>query len=105
MLTTNILLTEVLFAIIYIIAFFILREFVNAKDGQLRIIMIVYFSIEILMYLGSAIYFYLIHIGKSPISIDTFRLMILLPKVGVKLWLLYYLKFGRVSKRLVNDAP
>jgi hypothetical protein len=103
MIEVNLIITEILFAIVYVIAFLIVREFIKSKDGQLRKIMITYFSIEVLMYLTSALYFILVYLKKDPLPLNSFRIIIIIPKVFVKIWLLWYLKFGRNSDKLVNS--
>src|SRR5579859_2434040 len=96
----DLILTEVLFAIIYVIAIFVLWEFIRARDGLLRKIMIAYFSVEVFTYLGSAVYFYYSWLlGRNAFNVDIFRFTIIIPKVAVKLWLLWWLKKGRYKKQ------
>src|SRR5579872_6461652 len=96
----NLVLTEVLFAIVYVVAIFVLWEFIRARDGMLRKIMIAYFSVEIFMYLGSAIYFYTAWYKHPIMNPDAFRVIVILPKVVIKLWLLWWLKRGRYEKQI-----
>lgn len=91
----NLLLSELLFGITYIIAALVLWEFIKTKNGELRIIMITYFSVEIFVYLGSGIYFFLLWEKLTTLSLDSFAIIVTFPKVIVKLWLLKYLKHGR----------
>lgn len=93
----NLILTEVLFFIVYAIGMLVVWEFVKAKDGMLRKIMIAYFSVEVAIYFMAAGYFYLVYLKKPPVSPDVFRIIFIAPKVCVKLWLLWWLKIG--SKR------
>lgn len=95
----NLILTEILFAITYLIASLVLWEFVKSKDGQLRKIMIAYFGVEVFVYLSSAIYFWVVWEKVDIFSINTFRIIVIIPKVAVKLWLLWWFK-GRKSKSL-----
>jgi len=90
----NLILTEFLFFIVYSIGAFVLWEFIKAKDGMLRKIMIVYFAVEFTIYLLASIYFYLSYIKKPPVSPDAFRIIFITPKVCVKIWLLWWLKIG-----------
>lgn len=91
----NFLFNEVLMAIVYLIAIFVVLEFARTKDGVLRKIMIAYFSVEAFMYMASAVYFAGIRYHFLYISPDLFRATVLIPKVVVKLWLLWYLVKGR----------
>ena len=91
----NFIATEILFGIVWIIGALVLREFIISKDGMLRKIMIAYFAVEVFTYLGAAIYFLAIEEKWSDMSINTFRIVVITPKVFVKLWLLWYLKSGR----------
>lgn len=93
----NLVLSELLFAVIYVVAFLVLREFIKARDGMLRRIMIAYFCVEIFVYLGSAIYFFMVAYNMTTLSINAFRILIIFPKVVVKLWLLWWLKTGRAT--------
>lgn len=95
MLTENLVLSEILFAVVYIIAGLVAWEFIKTKDGTLRKIMITYFTVEVFMYLSCAIFFYLKAYNLTNISGDAFRIFFILPKVFVKLWLLWWLKKGR----------
>lgn len=96
----SLVISEILFAVIYGIAALVLREFIRSKDGQLRKIMIWYFSVEIFVYLGSAVYFGLVAAQVPIMGIDTFRVIIVLPKVAVKIWLLVWLKGHRKTTGL-----
>lgn len=88
----EILISEILFTVIILIAAIVLREFIVSKDGVLRKIMIWYFIVEIFVYATSAIYFYLGHLHVYVISASVFRMIVLLPKVAIKLRLLFFLK-------------
>lgn len=88
----NFFFTELLYGVVWLVAIFVLREFIISKDGLLRKIMIAYFCVEIFTYGGAAIFFLLQHNHIEIISIEAFRIMVILPKVAVKLWLLYYFK-------------
>lgn len=94
----NLLFTEILFSIVWIIGLLVLREFIISKDGILRKIMIAYFAVEVFTYLGAGLYFMAINFHWSQMPMDTFRLIVVCPKVAVKLWLLWYMKRGRLKK-------
>lgn len=87
----NFLLNQILFFVLWSIALVITRAFIRSKDGMLRKIMICYFGWESITYMVSAFYFSGLHYHWFALSPDTFRLMILIPKAGIKIWLLYYL--------------
>src|SRR6186713_401818 len=92
---SNFIITEILFAIVWIIGAFVLREFVISRNGMLRKIMITYFSVEVFTYLGAGIYFLATEEKWTDMSINAFRIIVIVPKVCVKLWLLWYLKRGQ----------
>lgn len=84
----GLLISEIIFAVIYIIAGFVVYELVKSKDGQLRKIMIAYFCSIIFVYGGSALYFLI----PNNISLNTFRIVICTPKALIMLWLYSYLR-------------
>lgn len=98
----NFILTEVLYAIVYFIAILVLKEFIHARDGMLRKIMIAYFAVEAFTYILAALYFWNAWASPKHLFIDpnVFRLVIILPKVAIKLWLLWWLKRGRYHKSI-----
>jgi uncharacterized membrane protein YeaQ/YmgE (transglycosylase-associated protein family) len=84
----GLLISEIIFAVIYTIAGFIVYELIKSKDGELRKIMIAYFFSIILVYAGSAVYFLI----PNPISLNTFRIVVCAPKAIIMLWLYSYLR-------------
>lgn len=95
----NFILTEILYGIVWGVAILVLREFILSRDGMLRKIMIAYFSVEIFTYVSAAIYFCGIQYHWVVIPLGTFRLLLIIPKVGVKLWFLWYLKVKRAKNK------
>lgn len=89
--TDNLFLSEIMFAVIVTVGALVLREFIRTKNGTLRKIFIAYFSVEIFIYLCSAIYFYAVERLGFKMSVDVFRVIVLLPKVVIKLVLFWYL--------------
>lgn len=92
------MLSEYLFAIIYVIAALVFWEFIKSKDGILRKIMIGYFIVEVYAYLGSAIYFLLVDAKVHIFGIDIFRIIIITPKAIMMLCLWWWMKWGRKTK-------
>lgn len=82
----NLFVSELLFSIIICVAILVLWQFVRSRNGMLRKIMIAYFIVEIYIFTFSAIYWY-----DPFIPVNTFRMLILIPKVIVKLWLLWWI--------------
>src|SRR5260221_8311956 len=91
----SLVVSEILFSITYIIAFFVFLEFFKSRDGILRKIMIAYFLVEVFVYLSSAVYFLLFYLKLTSLNIDTFAIVVTVPKVWVKIWLLSWLKKGK----------
>lgn len=89
--TQGLFLSEVMFFVIITIAVLVLREFIRSKNGTLRKIFIAYFSIEVFIYGCSALYFYAVEKWGFKMSADVFRLIVLTPKVAIKLVLFWYL--------------
>lgn len=94
---TNLILTETMFLIVAAIGLFVVREFVIIKNGVLRKIMIAYFCVEVFTYTISAVFF----MGWLPITIETLRIIVIVPKVIIKIRLLIYL-VGTRKKRSIN---
>lgn len=92
---TSYIISEILFGIVWIIALFVLREFIVSKDGMLRKLMIAYFLVEFYTYFGSALYLWGTHEGWTKLPIDQWRIIIIIPKVAIKLWLLSWLISNR----------
>lgn len=95
---TEFWISEALFFIVYTVATFVLIEFIRSRDGMLRKIMIAYFVIEIFTYAGSALYFWAFETKLIALPISHFRIIILIPKMIIKLILLKWLIKNR-SKR------
>jgi nucleoside recognition membrane protein YjiH len=79
---------EIIFAIIYTIAGFIVYELIKSKDGVFRKIMIAYFSSIILIYVGTALY----SIFPKSMDVNLFRIIVCTPKAITMLWLYAYLR-------------
>lgn len=86
-----------MFLIVAAIGLFVVREFIMVKNGVLRKIMIAYFCVEVFTYSMSGIFF----MGWLPITIETLRIIVIVPKVIVKIRLLIYL-VGTRKKRSIN---
>lgn len=89
--SNNLFISEVLFTFIVMIGVLVFWQMCRSKDGMLRKIMIAYFLVEIFIYTSSAIYFWKVEKGTTTLSIEMFRLIVLLPKAAVKLWLFFWL--------------
>lgn len=93
-----IIICEILFAIAYMTAAFVLREFIISKNGTLRKIMICYFSVEVFIFGGGA--FYVMYWHKIiPTPVTWFLIFLTVPKDVVKLWLLSWLIKGRINRK------
>lgn len=90
--TRNLFFTEILMIIISSIAFLVFWQLYRTKDGMLRKIMMAYMLIEIFVYEGSGIYFWLYEYGIVHFTIDTFRMLVLPPKAGIMLFLFFWLR-------------
>jgi uncharacterized membrane protein YeaQ/YmgE (transglycosylase-associated protein family) len=84
----GLLISEIIFAVIYLIAGLIVYELVKSKDGELRKIMIAYFCAIIIIYGGAAIY----SLYPEKMDINTFRIIVCTPKAITMLWLYRYLR-------------
>lgn len=82
------IISELIFLIIAAIGFFVVKELIRSKDGELRKIMIAYYSSIVFMYSFAAIYF----IRPQMMNLVTFRIIICIPKAGTMLWLYSYLR-------------
>lgn len=89
--TDNLFFTEIMFTSIAMMALLVFWQLFRAKDGHLRVIMMTYFLVEFLVYSVSGIYFWMVEKRYTTLGIDTFRVIVILPKFAVKIWLLYYL--------------
>lgn len=90
--SNDLFISEILFMIIGTIAFFVCRELYLAKNGMLRKIMIAFFAVEVFVYLFSAVYFWLLEQRQIDMGVGLFRILVLTPKAGIMLWLLWWLK-------------
>lgn len=90
--TQSLFISELLFAIISTIALLVVWQLVRTHDKSvLRKIMITYFLIEVFIWGSSGWYFWAIENGRTVMSIDQFRMIIIVPKAIVKLWLFIWL--------------
>lgn len=85
----------ILFTVVILVAVDVLVEFIEAKDGMLRKIMIVYFAIEVFTYTVLLAYIVAGRVGYHLPDIRFFALALILPKFAVKMWLRWWLKKGR----------
>lgn len=86
--TQTFIISELIFLIIASIGFFVVRELIRSKDGELRKIMITYYSSIVFMYVFAAVYF----IWPSMMDLVTFRIIVCLPKAAAMLWLYSFLR-------------
>jgi hypothetical protein len=87
----NLFISELLFTIIVGVAALVFWQLLISKNGMLRKIMLAYFLVEIYMFTFSGIYWYWEDKDVLIVSLNTFRMLVLIPKVIVKLWLLWWL--------------
>lgn len=83
--------SELLFCIIVTIGMLVFYQLYRSKNGVFRIIMLVYFAIDVYIYAFSAIYWYRSAHGYDVIPVGAFRLLVLVPKATIKLVLLWWL--------------
>lgn len=86
--TQTFIISELIFLLIGGIGFFVVKELIRSKDGELRKIMIAYYSSIVFMYGFAAVYF----IWPSMMDLVTFRIIVCLPKAASMLWLYSYLR-------------
>jgi hypothetical protein len=88
---SNLFISELLFTIIVGVAILVFWQLLISKNGMLRKIMLAYFLVEIYMFTFSAIWWYWEDKGVHILPLGTFRMLVLIPKVIVKIWLLWWL--------------
>lgn len=100
--TTEFWISEALLSFITVVGFFVLWQFIIAKDGMLRKLMIGYFSVEVFIYGTSALYFYgtAKHFVFTPI--EKIRLILLIPKAFIKILLLIWLLKNRQKAKTLQ---
>lgn len=84
----GLIISELIFAVIYTIAIMVVVALIKSKDGQLRKIMIYYFTAEAFVYIGSGVYF----MHPEVMSINALRIFVCTPKAIGMLWLYRYLR-------------
>lgn len=89
--SNNLFLSEIMFITITMIAGLVFWRLYVSKNGTLRKIMISYFLVEVFIYSSSAVYYWSVERGGEWFSVDVFRMIVLMPKVAVMLWLLSWL--------------
>lgn len=82
------LISELTFLIIAAIGYFVVKELIRSKDGELRKIMIAYYSSVVFMYVFAIIYF----IWPQMMPMVTFRIIVCIPKAAAMLWLYSFLR-------------
>lgn len=87
----NLFISELLFTIITTIGGLVFYQLYRSKNGVFRIIMLVYFGIDVYIYAFSAVYWLMTYYGHDVIPVGTFRLLVLAPKAAIKLVLLWWL--------------
>lgn len=92
--TQQFLISELIFITIAAIGYFVVKELIQSKDGELRKIMIAYYSSIVFMYGFAAIYF----IWPHMMDLVTFRIIVCIPKAGTMLWLYSYLRRNKKPK-------
>lgn len=83
----NFIIVEVLCIVTFINALFVLTDFVKARDGELRKIMIAYFAIESWVMGSAFVYIWMTFYGYYPVRIGIYLMSIIIPKFVVKTWL------------------
>jgi len=87
----NLFISEVLMSTVAAISLGVFWQLFRSKNGMLRKILIAFFLIEFYVYTFSCIYWYLLGTDQKVFSIETFRMLVLIPKALVELVLLVYL--------------
>jgi hypothetical protein len=87
----NLFISELLLAVIATIDLLIFWQFVRSKNGMLRKIFIFLFLIDAYLYIFSMIYWYRVETGMTVMTVEVFRMLVLIPKAIVMLVLLRYL--------------
>jgi len=88
----NLFASELMLVCIGTIAIAVFWDLYRKKDGWLRIVMMIYMLAEIVVYMGSAIYFWLYANNFTTIGIDTFRLLILPSKAVAMILLMVWIR-------------
>lgn len=88
---SNLFVSEILMTTIAFISLAIFWQLVRSKNGMLRKILIAFFLIEFYVYAFSGIYWYLLSIEQMDMSVEVFRMLVIIPKAFVELVFLFYL--------------
>lgn len=91
--TQGLLISEIIFITIAAIGGFVVHELIKSKDGELRKIMIAYYSSIVFMYGFAAIYF----LWPSMMDLMTFRIIVSVPKALTMLWLYSFLRRNKTQ--------
>lgn len=87
----NLFISEILMTTIAFISLAVFWQLVRSKNGMLRKILIVFFMVEAFVYAFSGVYWYMIQIGETDMSVAVFRMIVLIPKALIELVFLIYL--------------
>lgn len=87
----SLMIAEFLLTYIWIMALFVVHEFIVSKDGMLRKIMIAYFLIEAILYAGGGGLMYK-YWDIIPADVRVAIYVAIVLKAGIKVWLLKYLR-------------
>jgi hypothetical protein len=87
----NLFISELLLAVIATIDLLIFWQFVRSKNGVLRKIFIFLFLVDAYVYIFSMIYWYRVESSMTVMTVEVFRMLVLIPKAIVMLVLLRYL--------------
>lgn len=95
----DLLIVELLLFFVYSVGFLVLWEFFISENGVLRKIMIAYFSAEVIMYVGLAVFFFYQYETYHYIPYLMLWCCFLAPKEVVKFFLLWYLITNRINSK------
>lgn len=90
--TANLFVSELMLLCVGTIATVVFWELYRRKDGWLRVVMMIYMAAEMIVYFGSAIYFWLFANHYTAVGIDTFRLLILPSKAVAMIVLMAWIR-------------
>jgi len=86
--------SEMMLVAIATMAFVIFWDLYRSQDGRLRLIMMAYMLVEILIYLGSGVFFWMTEKGYTHINIVAFSLLVLPFKLAIKTILLIWVRWN-----------
>lgn len=103
MIDANLFFSEILFTIIVAVATLVFWQLKMSKNGMLRKILMAYFLVEIYMFSLMAVFWWYADRGNPIMSIQAFRLWVLIPKTAIKVVLLGWL-MRQNRRRKLNSS-